>query len=65
MFIYSCPTGSFYLENVCIMLDSSPVYIKHYIIGLHYAFEMLICLSHKLNYLICFECFGLLHNTIF
>lgn len=58
-------TGSFYLENVCIMLDSTPVCIMHYIIGFHYDFEMLICLSNKLNYLICFECFRVLHNTIF
>lgn len=64
MFIYSCPTGSFYLENVCIMLDST-VYILQHIIGFHYDFEMLIYLLNKLNYLICFECFRLLHNTIF
>lgn len=35
------------------MLDSTPVYIMHLIIGFHYDFEMLICLLSKLNYLIC------------
>lgn len=62
--LYSCPTELLfrkYLHNVRVY--SCLHYASHN--WFHYDFEMLICLSNKLNYLICFECFRLLHNTIF
>lgn len=46
------------------MLDSTLICITHHIIGFHYAFEMLLCFLSKLNYFICFECFGLLYNIL-
>lgn len=65
VFIHSGPAADFYLRSIVRRHDGRlHSHLQHTPRNwIHYAFEMLLCFSNKLNYFICFECFGLLYNT--
>lgn len=62
-----CPAVNFDLQSIVMRRNVRPHshvhHTPHHWIPL--CFEMLLCLSNKLNYFIGFECFGLLYNIIF